>query len=100
VRVRFTPEARIAVRERRAWWEQHRDKAPKLFVEELAATVAKLRSGADKERQQYAARGGRIVWRILMPKTRAHVYYRLDEVAGEVEVGLVWNAVAGADPAL
>ena len=100
MRVRFTPEARIAVRERRAWWEQHRDKAPQLFVEERSATVAKLRNGADNERQQYAARGGRIVWRILMPKTRAHVYYRLNDAAGEVEVVLVWNAVAGADPAL
>jgi hypothetical protein len=43
VTVRFTPEARLAVREKRAWWEQHREKAPRLFVEELAAVVAKLR---------------------------------------------------------
>jgi hypothetical protein len=32
VRVRFTPEARIAVRERRAWWEQHRDKAAAIIL--------------------------------------------------------------------
>ncbi len=100
MRVRFTPEARLAVRERRAWWEQHRDKAPRLFVEELAAAVAKLRDATDKDRQQYGARKGRIIWRILMPKTRTHVYYRLDESAGEVEVIIVWNAAAGADPAL
>lgn len=42
MRVRFTPEARLAVREKRAWWEQHRDKAPRLFVQELDAVVAKL----------------------------------------------------------
>jgi hypothetical protein len=40
----------------------------------------------------------RIVWRILMPKTRNRVYYRIDETAGEVEVLLVWNAVAGRTP--
>jgi hypothetical protein len=68
VRVRFTPEARLAVREKRVWWEQHREKAPRLFVEELAAVVAKLREGIDEERQQYAARSGRIIWRLLMSK--------------------------------
>ena len=97
--VRFTPEARLAVREKRAWWEQHREKAPGLFVEELATIVGKLRGRADQERQRYAARGGRIIWRILMPKTRNHLYYRVDD-AGDVEVLLVWNAVAGQEPEL
>ncbi len=57
-----------------------------------------LRDGADQERQRYAARGGRIIWRILMPKTRNHLYYRLDETAREVEVLIVWNAAAGKSP--
>lgn len=100
MRVRFTPEARLAVREKRTWWEQNRDKAPRLFVEELATIVAKLRDGGDDERQQVAARGGRIIWRLLMPRTRNHVYYRVNEAAGEVEILVVWNAVAGATPDL
>lgn len=100
MRVRFTPEARLAVREKRLWWEQHREKVPRLFVEELAAVVAKLREGTDKERQQYAARSGRIIWRLLMPKTRNHVYYRVNEVGAEVEILVVWNAVSGANPDL
>jgi len=33
-----------------------------------------------------------------MPKTRNHVYYRVDDAAGEVEVLLVWNAVAERSP--
>lgn len=98
MRVRFTPRARLSVREKRVWWEQHREKAPRLFVEELATVVGKLRDGTDAERQQYAARGGRIVWRLLMPKTRNHVYYRVDDAAGEVEVLIVWNATAGQAP--
>lgn len=98
MRARFTPEARLAVREKRAWWEQHRSKAPRLFIEELTEVVAKLRAGADQERQAYAARGGRVVFRLLMPKTRNHVYYRVDDDAKEVEILIVWNAVAGAGP--
>jgi hypothetical protein len=100
VRVRFTPEALLAVREKRAWWLQHRDKAPALFAQELATVVTKLREGADAERQQFAARGGHIIWRILMPKTRHHLYYRVDEHAGVVDVLLVWNAIAGNEPEL
>jgi hypothetical protein len=100
VRVRFTPEARLAVREKRAWWEQNREKAPRLFVEELGAIVARLRNRADDQRQQYAAQGGHIIWRLLMPKTRNDVYYRLNEAAGEVEILLVWNAAAGVTPDL
>jgi plasmid stabilization system protein ParE len=98
VRVRFTPEARLAVREKRAWWEQHREKAPRLFVQELADVVAKLRDRADDERQHDAVRGGRVIWRLLMPKTRNHIYYRVDDGANQVEILLVWNAVAGATP--
>ena len=100
MRVRFTPDARLSVREKRAWWKEHREKAPTLFVDEPAALVAKLRGGADNERQQYAARGGRVIWRILMPKTRHHIYYRVDSDRTEVEVLIIWNALAGAMPDL
>jgi len=85
VRVRFTPEARLAVREKRAWWEQHRDKAPGLFVQELGAIVGKLRGGADEQRQNYAARGGRIIWRILIESaTRRSSSFRCAGVSSGV----------------
>lgn len=100
MRVRFTPEARDAVRTKRAWWEEHRSKAPTLFVEELAAAVTKLRAGSDQERQQYAVRGGRIIWRLLMPKTRNHLYYRVDDDTDSVEILLIWNAIAAKAPVL
>ena len=100
MRVRFTPDARLAVRANRSWWESHREKAPRLFLEELAVAVAKLRDGTDRERQQYAARGGRIIWRILTPKTRNHLYYRINDSAGEIEILFLWNAVAGQSPTL
>jgi len=33
-----------------------------------------------------------------MPKTRNHVYYRIDPAAEEVEVLLVWSAVGESPP--
>jgi len=65
VRVRFTPEALLAIREKRAWWQEHRKEAPRMFAEELGVIVRKLRDGTAAERQKYAARGGHIIWRIL-----------------------------------
>ena len=60
--------------------------------------IEKLRTDADVERHQYAAVGGRVIWRLLMPKTRHHVYYRRS--AADVEVLIVWNAVGNAEPDL
>lgn len=100
MKVVFTPEAIASAREKQAWWEANRDKASELFVEELAVIVSKLRDRADQERQEYAARGGHVIWRLLMPKTRHHVYYRVDEPGGEVEILLIWSAVARDRPEL
>ncbi|GMV18060.1 MAG: hypothetical protein KJ015_27720 [Myxococcales bacterium] len=94
--VRFAPEARDAIREKRAWWENNRDKAPSLFRDELREVVIKLRR-APREGQRYAVETGELVWRLLMPKTRTHVYYRID-AAGDVDVVTVWNAQGGTAP--
>ena len=96
--VHFTSEARAAVRVQRAWWEQHRDKAPQLFRDEQREAVAMLRTAPKQSAQTYAVLGGRVIWRRLMPKTRHHIYFGIDEAAGVVEVLTVWNAQGGANP--
>lgn len=98
MRVVFTREALASANAKQTWWEANRQKAPDLFVEELVEIVTKLRAGADEERQQYAVRGGHMIWRLLMPKTRHHVYYQIDEAKAEVEILLIWNAVARTPP--
>ncbi len=60
--------------------------------------MAKIRAGADDERRVYTRRGGVIIWRILMPKTRHHVYYRVKPAAQLAELLLVWNAQSGEQP--
>ena len=97
MRVRFTPDARLAIRDKRAWWEANREKAPKLFFQELEAAVRKLRDGANEERLRYTILRGRTIWRVLLPKTKLHLYYRVD-TTGDVEVLFVWNAVSGSPP--
>ncbi len=96
--VRFAPEARDAIREKRAWWESQRDKSPELFVAELRELVAKLRVAPTEGAQRYTSQGGKRIWRQLMRKTRNHVYFRIDQLAGVVEVITVWNAQSGDEP--
>jgi len=100
VKVLFTPEALREIRRRRAWWEENRDKAPNLFREELATAVARLRAGQLEGAQLYTVHQSRKIWRLLMPKTKAHVYYRVDASRREVEVITVWNAISGDGPHL
>jgi len=74
--------------------------APRLFAEELKAVLDKLRSSADAARQRYSGDGDATVWRLLMPKTRHHVYYQRDELADVATVLLVANAISETGPAL
>ena len=85
------------MRAKRAWWEEHRDKAPDLFRRVLAAIVAMLRA-SPTDAQQYTGDAGQIIWRLLMPKTKNHVYFRVDDAAQEVEIVTLWNAVGGTEP--
>jgi plasmid stabilization system protein ParE len=98
VKVKFTPDARDSIRHKRAWWQEHREKAPKLFRDELAQAIRKLRSGALEGSKLYAVRGNRKIWRILMPKTRHHVYFWRNAAGDYAEILLVENAQGGSEP--
>jgi hypothetical protein len=98
VRVRFAPEALEAIRYKRAWWEANRNKAPRLFRDELAEVIAKLRTGATQGAQLYTVHAKRKIWRLLMPKTKVHVYYRIERSGQEVEIITAYNAIGGEGP--
>ena len=89
-----------AIRSKHEWWTQNRDKAPHLFRDELTAVVARLRDGGTQGAQLYTIHGGSKIWRMLMPKTKVHVYFRIDASKDDVEVITVWNAISGGGPDL
>lgn len=57
-----------------AWWREHRTAAPELFVEELAAALELIREQPNTPAVHAVTPQG-AVRRVLMPKTRSHVYY-------------------------
>ncbi|MGD0527596.1 MAG: type II toxin-antitoxin system RelE/ParE family toxin [Polyangiaceae bacterium] len=75
MRLRLTPRALADAKRMRAWWQRHRSQARDLFDQELDAVlesiVATPNLGSTYEQGDPAVN----VRRILMPKTRNHVYY-------------------------
>ena len=97
-RLEVAERAQADVEYQGTWWRTNRDKAPDLFDQELAIAYAVIREQPEYG-QRYTVVRGQQVWRYLMPKTRRHVYYRLD---GDdlIRVMAVWGAVRGRGPKL
>jgi hypothetical protein len=99
VLLRYTPDARTSIRDRQQWWRAHRDNAG-LFAREPRSVLHKIRDRTDVARQRYSDDGEATVWRLLLPKTRHHVYDRRYEHAGLADVLLAANAIAESGPDL
>lgn len=92
---RLTPRAAQEATDANAWWREHRPTAPALFATELAAALATIHiaplSGAP-----YGSHEELLVRRVLLPKTRFHAYYVVDDV-GPLVLS-VWSAQRGRGP--
>ncbi len=95
--VRTSPEADAQIREIDSWWRRNRPAAPDLFLNELSDSF-QLIAGAPQIGRLYRQSPVPHVRRLLLKKTRYHVYYVI--VAGEVRVLAVWHAQRGVGPPL
>jgi hypothetical protein len=93
----MTEQAQRQARAERRWWHKHRD-SKSLFSEELRAAREKLKEGLKLE--IYGHLDGEPVRRLLLEKTRCHVYYVIIERENLVRIVSVWGALRGEDPAL
>ncbi len=97
--VSSTKQADQQALEADAWWQANRSAAPNLFWEELKAAIAMLSDAPDIGRP-YRYRPVPGVRRLLMPRSRYHVYYVHRQEAQVVVVLSVWSAVRGRRPPL
>ena len=95
--VRTTPEADDQVRVIDGWWRRHRTAAPTLFLDELETAFSLISQAPDVGRSY---RRSPIVGtrRVLLPRTRYHIYYVPRESV--VLVLAVWHAKRGSGPPL
>ena len=91
----MTAEAQRQARAERKWWRAHRD-ARQLFSDELRAARAILAHGPKHEIYGYF--DGQPVRRLLLEKTRCHLYYVVLEAENLVRIVAVWGALRGAEP--
>ncbi len=81
------------------WWRSNRLSAPHLFTQELAEALERIveqpdRFPAYKETQRGTVR------RVLMPRTRNHVYYVHRPNEDLVIIVSVWGGPRGSHPKL
>jgi plasmid stabilization system protein ParE len=95
----FTPDAERQVTEMDSWWRGHRPAARDLFARELAeagALIAKMPTAG----AVYTSKRGLQFRRVLMPKTKNHLYFEVDETRELVIVHAIWGAPRGRGPRL
>jgi len=98
VKINFARRALQEIDRNARWWREHRPAARMLFDEELAEALKQIRTNPGLG-QLYRVVRGRQQRRVLMPKTKHHVYYRR-ETAERIMVLSVWSAVRGRGPRL
>ncbi|MEW6754011.1 MAG: type II toxin-antitoxin system RelE/ParE family toxin [Candidatus Latescibacterota bacterium] len=96
-RLRVAPRASGQIEEASAWRFSHRPMAPRGFAEDLEQAFELIRStpgvGQPVEHPRYPA-----VRRVLLGRSRYHLYYR--ESDDVIEVVALWHASRGGDPHL
>lgn len=97
--VRIAPKARTQIRTVQRWWLENRPYNPSLFREELNVAAAQLRL-APRAGPVYESASFAEVRRIILPKTRYHLYYTVDEPRRIVRVLAIRHAARGTGPAL
>ncbi len=95
----FTPEAERQANEMDDWWREHRPDARDLFAREFAE-ARELILGTPSVGVTYTAASGKTARRVLLPKTRNHVYFEVDEQRDLVIVLAVWGAPRRRGPPL
>jgi plasmid stabilization system protein ParE len=98
VKLVLLDEAQLRFEEEDAWWRKHRD-AKELLVEEFAKALEQVTTMPETGRRYRLARG-KLIQRVLMKKTRCHMYYFHDRERDLVEIHSVWGARRKRGPKL
>jgi len=81
-----------------AWWRENRD-AKDLFIEEFEQTIEQLVT-TPAIGKTYRLTRGKLIERVVMKKTRCHIYYHRDPGRELIEIHTIWGAQRGRGPTL
>ncbi len=83
-----------------AWWRENRPDTADLFQHELEMAKQDLATLPPTPGLVYETVRGKVIRRLLLPKTEQHVYFSIDEDAQRVVIHTVWGARRGRGPKL
>ncbi len=99
MKIRISARARRNIETIQRWWAVNRPAAPSLFLDELAAAETLLRT-SPRVGRVYAVHRVGIVRRLVLEKTRHHLYYRYRSDIDELVVLVVWGSPREQGPKL
>lgn len=97
MKLRFAPRALAEAKRKKTWWLTNRPAAPLLFEQELNAALDSILSTSGLG-AEYPNRFAVDVRRVLMPRTRDHVYFTVMD--DEIIILSVWGAQRAKGPSL
>ncbi len=97
--VRISAPAQNHANEIDRWWRANRPSASGLFADELAEARSLLATTPELG-SPYVERQGVLVRRVLLLRSRNHVYYEIDRALGVVMIVAVWGAPKSEGPKL
>ncbi len=98
MRLRIAPRALADAKRMKTWWHQNRLKAEDLFEQEIDSALDRIVAIPNLGSVYEHRRADVEVRRLLMPKTRNHVYYAITPT--EVVVLTVWGSQKRRGPKL
>jgi plasmid stabilization system protein ParE len=97
--VALTPRAKTHLAQIQRWWVENRRAAADLFAHEFEAAARRLVS-SPRTAAVYRKLNGREIRRTLLPRSRYHIYFELNEVDRLVFIGAIWHVSRGRAPSL
>ncbi|MGB8930207.1 MAG: hypothetical protein WCC48_03030 [Anaeromyxobacteraceae bacterium] len=99
MKIVFTPEGDRQATDKDRWWRENRPASPDLFSDELADILG-LIARTPNAGARYETVSGKAARRVLMPRTKNHVYFEVDETHERIIVHAVWGTPRGRGPDL
>lgn len=99
MKIELAEPARRQAEDIEGWWAANRPAAPRLFAQEFLDTLEFIRRNPGVGTRWPTARRPDLR-RVLMPRTRHHLYFRADVLKQVVEVLAVWGVPRGRGPRL
>jgi plasmid stabilization system protein ParE len=96
-RIEFSPSAARQAERIQIWWTSKRPKAPGLFRREIAVAIRQL-ARAPHSAPSYEPGDAPAMRRLLLPRTRHHLYFVINEASRTIRIHAVWHASRGSGP--